>query len=81
MKKKMIDVVRAWRDEEYRNSLTEEERADLPENPAGVAVVSDSVLRSLSGGCGYTKANCYSRQCYPGSTSVDSCVVYPEQCP
>lgn len=68
---KKIDVVRAWRDEEYRNSLTEEERACLPENPAGMAVVEDSVLKTISGGCGG----------YPNSTAVHSCVVYPEQCP
>jgi mersacidin/lichenicidin family type 2 lantibiotic len=47
---KKIDVVRAWRDEEYRNSLTAEERAGLPENPAGMATVDDSILRSVTGG-------------------------------
>lgn len=78
---KKIDVVRAWRDEEYRNSLSSEELASLPENPAGVAVVADSVLRSLTGGCGYTKMGCLTSQCAPGSRSVDSCVVYPEVCP
>lgn len=36
---KKIDVVRAWCDEEYRNSLTDEQRACLPENPAGLAVI------------------------------------------
>lgn len=30
-----IDVVRAWKDEEYRASLTESERRSLPKNPAG----------------------------------------------
>ncbi len=30
-----IDIIRAWKDEEYRSSLTEEERNHLPENPAG----------------------------------------------
>lgn len=76
---KKIDVVRAWRDEEYRNSLTEEERASLPENPAGAAVVEDSVLKTISGGCGGYAG--YSLQCYPGSTKYHSCVVSPEVCP
>lgn len=72
--KKTVDVIRAWRDEEYRNSLTEEERANLPESPAGMAVVSDATLRSITGGCGS----------YPttGPTSkYNSCVTWPEQCP
>jgi mersacidin/lichenicidin family type 2 lantibiotic len=30
-----LDVVRAWKDEEYRGRLTESEAASLPENPAG----------------------------------------------
>jgi mersacidin/lichenicidin family type 2 lantibiotic len=71
---KKIDVVRAWRDEEYRNSLTAEEQASLPENPAGLATVSDETLRSITGGCCTTA---YS-QC---SRSVCSCVTWPEQCP
>lgn len=29
-----IDIVRAWKDAEYRNSLTAEQRASLPPNPA-----------------------------------------------
>ncbi len=47
---KKIDVVRAWRDEEYYLSLTEEERASLGDHPAGA--VKDDVLASITGGCG-----------------------------
>ena len=74
--RKKIDVVRAWRDEEYRNSLSAEERAGLPENPAGLATISDDMIRSITGGCGATAG--------PGSyctTAMHSCVTYPEQCP
>jgi mersacidin/lichenicidin family type 2 lantibiotic len=70
---KKIDVVRAWRDEEYRNSLTEQQRASLPENPAGLASVSDDVLRSITGGCCTTETKC--------SRAICSCVSWPEQCP
>ena len=66
---KHIDVVRAWRDEEYRNSLSDEERASLPESPAGLAVVEDSVLRSIIGASGHP------------STIGDSCVRPPHVCP
>ncbi|MFP5288672.1 MAG: mersacidin/lichenicidin family type 2 lantibiotic [Thermoanaerobaculia bacterium] len=51
--KKNIDVSRAWRDENYYLSLTEEERAELGPHPAGVTLVADETLRSITGGCGY----------------------------
>lgn len=50
--KKNIDVSRAWRDEDYYLSLTEEERAELGPHPAGVTNVADEVLKSITGGCG-----------------------------
>lgn len=50
--KKNIDVARAWRDEDYYLSLTEEERASLGAHPAGAATVADEALRSITGGCG-----------------------------
>ena len=71
--KKKIDVVRAWRDEEYRDSLSAEERAGLPESPAGLATISDETLRSITGGCCITNYQC--------SKAVCSCVVWPQQCP
>jgi mersacidin/lichenicidin family type 2 lantibiotic len=49
-------VIRAWRDEEYRRSLSAEERAMLPEHPAGALTdLDDEVLSSLTGGCGTWK--------------------------
>jgi len=30
-----IDIIRAWKDEAYRSSLSDEERCALPENPVG----------------------------------------------
>ena len=32
---KEADIIRAWREPEYRNSLTEGERALIPDHPAG----------------------------------------------
>lgn len=48
--KKNIDLARAWRDEDYYLSLTEEERASLGNHPAGA--IADPVLKSITGGCG-----------------------------
>ena len=45
-----IDIIRAWKDEEYRNSLSEEQRSQLPENPAGMIELSDEDLGSVVGG-------------------------------
>lgn len=72
---KNIDIVRAWRDEEYRNSLSEAERQSLPANPAGIAAVDDAALRSVSGGA-VTKS--VDPTC---TTFVGSCVKPGQQCP
>ena len=32
------DIIRAWKDEDYLNSLSEEQRSQIPENPAGIIV-------------------------------------------
>ena len=45
-----IDIVRAWKDEEYRSSLSEAQRAELPDNPAGLIELSESDLRDVAGG-------------------------------
>ena len=46
--KKNIDVARAWRDEDYYLSLTEEERASLGDHPAGAVAVADDILTSIT---------------------------------
>lgn len=50
--KKNIDLARAWRDEDYYLSLTDEERAGLGDHPSGGMSVQDEVLKSITGGCG-----------------------------
>jgi mersacidin/lichenicidin family type 2 lantibiotic len=41
-----INVVRAWKDEKYRRSLSAEEQAMLPANPVGRVELSDAQLDS-----------------------------------
>jgi len=43
-----FDIVRAWKDEEYRRTLDSEELKTLPENPAGE--LKDSQLARVIGG-------------------------------
>ena len=45
-----LDHARAWKDAEYRENLTAEELASLPQNPAGMGELSDVDLGLVSGG-------------------------------
>jgi mersacidin/lichenicidin family type 2 lantibiotic len=44
------DIIRAWKDEEYRTSLSEAERAKLPKHPAGLIELTDVELATVAGG-------------------------------
>jgi mersacidin/lichenicidin family type 2 lantibiotic len=44
-----VDIARAWRDPKYRRSLTEEQLASLPENPAGLVELTDEDLKIAGG--------------------------------
>lgn len=43
-------IIRAWRDEDYRLGLSEAERSQLPEHPAGRIELSDAELGVATGG-------------------------------
>jgi len=70
---KKSQLIRAWKDEEYRRSLTAEERAALPENPAGVADLEDETLQSLTGGCCPTIPGCGG----PDTVNAPACSCVP----
>ena len=65
-------AIRAWKDEEFRLSLSEAERASLPQNPAGPIELSDAELGAVRGGIFHTFRAC-SVGCYP----TFLCTVYP----
>jgi mersacidin/lichenicidin family type 2 lantibiotic len=46
----MIDLVRAWKDSEYRKTLSAEELASLPESPTGLVPAADEELKAAVGG-------------------------------
>ena len=50
-----LDIIRAWKDETYRQTLSEEELGLLPANPAGETELSDACLDTIYGGQGPTK--------------------------
>ena len=47
-----INIVRAWKDAEYRNSLSVEELAMVPANPVGEVELRDEDLASVVGAHG-----------------------------
>jgi mersacidin/lichenicidin family type 2 lantibiotic len=44
------DIIRAWKDEDYSSSLSEEQRSQLPENPVGIVELSDEDMEVVAGG-------------------------------
>jgi mersacidin/lichenicidin family type 2 lantibiotic len=62
--KKNIDVARAWRDEEYYLSLSDEERASLGAHPSGMVELGQADLRAVAGGVG-TRTDTCSAICTP----------------
>jgi mersacidin/lichenicidin family type 2 lantibiotic len=51
------DIIRAWKDEDYRLSLSEAERALLPEHPAGLIEVAIAEMDGVGGGRGFALAS------------------------
>jgi len=45
-----LDIIRAWKDEEYCESLSAAERSRLPQNPAGVIELTDQDMGDVEGG-------------------------------
>jgi mersacidin/lichenicidin family type 2 lantibiotic len=44
------DIIRAWKDEDYREGLSQISIADLPENPAGLMELDANTLALVTGG-------------------------------
>ncbi len=45
-----LDIIRAWKDEEYCESLSAADRSRLPQNPAGIIELTDQDLGHVDGG-------------------------------
>jgi len=43
-------IIKAWKDDEYRQNLSAAEVAMLPENPAGLLELTDEDLAEVAGG-------------------------------
>jgi mersacidin/lichenicidin family type 2 lantibiotic len=51
------NIIKAWKDPGYCNTLSQAERAALPPNPAGTIEISDEDLGKIAGGIKFT-ASC-----------------------
>jgi mersacidin/lichenicidin family type 2 lantibiotic len=51
-------TIRAWKDEDFRLSLSEAERASLPQNPAAPIELSGAELGAVGGGIIFTFKAC-----------------------
>ncbi|HEY1348251.1 MAG TPA: mersacidin/lichenicidin family type 2 lantibiotic [Ktedonobacteraceae bacterium] len=56
-----LDIVRAWKDQTYREHLSQEQLAHLPTNPAGDLELSESDLATVYGGDGWEPGGNYPR--------------------
>ena len=61
-----IDVIRAWKDAAYRASLSPEQLARIPSNPAGLVELSDELLRAAGGAPGIPQ------------TTAPTCTIFTE---
>jgi mersacidin/lichenicidin family type 2 lantibiotic len=73
------DIIRAWKDEEYRNSLSEEQRAQLPENPAGMIELSDEAMQNVAGGGAFSLCWGRTKKCFLKPDNVIKTTI--EVCP
>ena len=86
-----IDIVRAWKDEAYRQSLSEEERLALPESPVGEIELTDADLEAVYGGqtalagcsviCNSVVCNVHSVVCHSGVCNSVACTILATGCP
>ena len=63
-----IDIARAWKDLNYRDSLSIEEQALLPANPAGEVELTEAELSKINGGMAGTTG-------FPGCFTIGHCTT------
>lgn len=64
-----VDIIRAWKDQDYRNSLNADQLASLPANPVGLIELTDEDLGRASGG-----------NWYPSITTLRCCTMLTGGC-
>ena len=57
------DIIRAWKDAEFRKKLCSKKRALLPDNPAGYIELKDEDLGAVVGGSSLPECTGYINTC------------------
>lgn len=72
------DIVRAWKDEDYRQGLSEEQRSQLPDNPAGIIELTNNEMEGIAGGKYYLMP-IFPREFFEQPTTyfLTGCNVFP----
>ncbi|HEV2863658.1 MAG TPA: mersacidin/lichenicidin family type 2 lantibiotic [Pyrinomonadaceae bacterium] len=74
------EIIRAWKDAEYRRGLSREELARLPQHPAGVLELTDEELSSVQGGVWTVVVRASFKFCKGiGQASLRSCPLVTQQ--
>jgi len=71
-----MEIVKAWKDEEYRATLTAEQRAQLPEHPSGIIEFEQPELEDESM-FGPAAGHC---KIYTNYTDTGQCSTHTGQC-
>jgi mersacidin/lichenicidin family type 2 lantibiotic len=66
-----LDVIRSWKDARYRRSLSVQQLQELPEHPAGPALLTDQELK-IAGGLMWDEGDEFS---IPGTTAPE-CTLF-----
>ncbi|HVF56056.1 MAG TPA: mersacidin/lichenicidin family type 2 lantibiotic [Pyrinomonadaceae bacterium] len=74
-------IIRAWKDEDFRESLNDVERSMLPEHPSGVVSISDDELDNAAGAEDTNWIYILSFGCCGGLTSSAACGSTVWNCP
>ena len=76
-----INIIRAWKDAEYRQSLSAAELAMIPAHPAGLIELTDDDVESAVGGRAPTNGVCHTIA-GPNCSGGPSCMtLVPDNCP
>ena len=63
---KKNDIIRAWKDPQFRAGLSAEQQALLPAHPAAAIAIDDDDLAAVSGGASHTAiCSCQASLCSP----------------
>jgi len=67
-----IDLIKAWKDEEYRSTLTKSQLKEIS-NPAGSIALSDADMENVNGGTSFTVGSSGSYNSGVGYNSIECC--------